>query len=53
MSPAPDKPDRIRAAIRRRIRWRGDRDAVAFFALGKDLEEAKSSRAGWLVGART
>jgi hypothetical protein len=31
----------------------GDRDAVAFFALGQDLEEAKSSRGGWLVGART
>jgi hypothetical protein len=25
----------------------------AFFALGQDLEEAKSSRGGWLVGART
>jgi hypothetical protein len=25
----------------------------AFFALGQDLEEARSSRGGWLVGART
>lgn len=31
----------------------GDRDAVAFVALGQDLEKVKSSQGGWLVGART